>query len=106
MQIRKSRCKSASVYIAVGVSSTAGVNLGAGLGFGEPRARPEPGEPGVAVSNILVGPFPFTVAPLGAKSLSGSLETAEALWGFFQQVVILQPSGAKWRNSSEPFQIG
>ena len=59
----------------------AGVDLGACLGFEGPGARPESGEPGVAVSGTLAGPFPFAVAPLGVESSSGLLRTAESLWG-------------------------
>ena len=37
------------------------------------------GKPGVVVPGILVGPFPFAVASLGAKSSFCSIETAELL---------------------------
>ena len=82
MQIRRSRCKSTSVYVAAGVGSGVEVNSGAGLGSREPGAGPRSGEPGVAVLGALVGHFPFTVAPLRVESLFGSLGMAKLLWGF------------------------
>ena len=81
MQIRRSRCKSASVYMAIRAGLGTGVDLGAGLGFGEPGAEPGPGKSGGAISGILGASF-FAVAPLRAESLSGLLEMAEPFWGF------------------------
>lgn len=66
-----------------------------------PRSRPESGleELGIEEPDVLETSLPCSIAPLlcamlplGAKSLSGLLGTAELCKGFFQQVVILEQS--------------
>ena len=79
MQISKSRCKSASVYVAVRAGSGAEVNLGVDLGSGEPGAEPGPRKPRLVVFGVLAGPFLFAVVSIGAESLFGLLEIAETL---------------------------
>ena len=106
MQIRRGSCKSVSIYVAAEAGSGAGVDSRVGSGFEKLGARPRPGEPEVAVPNTLAGPFLFAVALLRAESSSDLLGTAEPLWKFFQQVVILKQSIAEQKNSSEPFQTG
>ena len=100
IQIRRSRCKSASVYVAAGAGSGAGVAFGAESGPGELEGGPREsgtgsGELRIAVSGALADPFPFAVAPLGMESSSGPLGMAEPLWGFLRQVAILERSGAE-----------
>ena len=57
----------------------ADIDLGAGVGPKKLRL----GEPRIVVSGTLAGPLSFMIASLRAKSLSGSLGTAELCWGFF-----------------------
>ena len=60
IQICRSICKSASVYVAA--EAGLGVDLGVGVGFEKSGASP--GKPGIAVSGALAGPFSFAVASL------------------------------------------
>lgn len=57
------------------------VDIDSGAGVGLKQLRLE--EPRIVVSGTLAGPLPFIMAPLRAKSLSGSLKTAKFCWGFF-----------------------
>ena len=90
--------------MAIEVGSAAGVDLETRTSSGKPRAGLE--ELQVVVSDVLAGFFLFAVASLGAASSSGLLETAQLLWGFFEQVVILEWSGVERKKSFKLFQTG
>lgn len=110
IKMRKSFCKSASIYVIAGVGLGAGVHLGARVGFSfgfrklGPR-EPNSGKPRVAEPGALVSHLPFAMvlflcvrAPLGVKSSSNSLEAVKRCREFFRQVTILKQSGAKKRK--------
>ena len=75
IQIRRSICKSASVYMATRASLGAEVDLGVRIGSGKPGI--DTGEPAIVVLNALTSFLPFVVTLLRVESLFGSLGIAK-----------------------------